>query len=231
MDRDSLVSLLAQGLSVERIGKRFGKHPSTVSYWMKKYGLAAPNREKHVAKGGIERARLEDLTAKGMTIAQIAREVGLSKATVRHWMRQYGLRSLNPSRRASRPAALAAREAGLVTVAMACPAHGESEFSIEGRGYYRCKRCRSEAVTNRRRRVKATLVAEAGGCCALCGYARYAGALAFHHLDPSQKRLHVSADGRGIAIDVLRIEAQKCVLLCANCHAEVESGMASLPVK
>lgn len=231
MDKDSLASLLAQGLSVENIGRRFGRHPSTVSYWMGKYGLVAPNREKHAAKGGIERERLEALVSTGASIAEIAVEVGLSKATVRHWLRRFGLRTTNRSRRESRAPALAAKEAGLVTVLMSCPAHGESEFSIEGRGYYRCKRCRSEAVTKRRQRVKAILVAEAGGRCALCGYDRYAGALAFHHLDPSQKRLHVSADGRGIAIGLLRDEARKCVLLCANCHAEVESGVAALAVQ
>jgi hypothetical protein len=27
-----------------------------------------------------------------------------------------------------------------------------------------------------------------------------------------------------------REEAAKCVLLCANCHAEVENGVADLPV-
>ncbi len=54
MDRNSLRLLLEQGLSVERIAKRFGKHPSRVSYWMAKHGLAAPNGEKHAAKGGIE---------------------------------------------------------------------------------------------------------------------------------------------------------------------------------
>ena len=36
MDKESLETLLDQGLSIERIAKRFGKDPSTVSYWMKK---------------------------------------------------------------------------------------------------------------------------------------------------------------------------------------------------
>jgi transposase-like protein len=72
MDRDSLTALLTQGLSVEKIAARFGKHPSTVSYWMAKYGLEAPNRAKHAAKGGIERGRLEELVGDGMTIAEIA---------------------------------------------------------------------------------------------------------------------------------------------------------------
>ena len=45
MERESLRLLLAQGQSVEQIAKRFGKHPSTVAYWMAKHGLVAPNRE------------------------------------------------------------------------------------------------------------------------------------------------------------------------------------------
>jgi transposase-like protein len=40
MDKHSLELLLAQGISIERIGKRFGKDPSTVSYWVKKHGLS-----------------------------------------------------------------------------------------------------------------------------------------------------------------------------------------------
>ena len=66
MDKESLRRLLGQGLSVERIPKRFGKDPSTVSYQMRKHGLEAPNREKHAAKGGIGRERLEALADAGM---------------------------------------------------------------------------------------------------------------------------------------------------------------------
>jgi transposase len=61
MNRESLELLLSQGLSIEKIAKRFGKRPSTVSYWMGKYGLTAVNRQKHAARGGIERERLEEL--------------------------------------------------------------------------------------------------------------------------------------------------------------------------
>ena len=65
MDKGSLELLLSQGLSVERIAHRFGKHPSTVSYWVTKYGLVAVNREKHAPRGGIERQRLEELVQAG----------------------------------------------------------------------------------------------------------------------------------------------------------------------
>ena len=39
MDESSLRGLLARGVSVEEIGRRFGRDPSTVTYWMRKYGL------------------------------------------------------------------------------------------------------------------------------------------------------------------------------------------------
>jgi transposase-like protein len=226
VDRSALELLLGQGVSVERIAKRFGKDPSTVSYWMRKHGLDAPDREKHAAKGGIERERLEGLVNARMSIAQIAETVGLSKTTVRHWLRRYDLRT-QPSERIAK--VRAARQAGRLTVTLSCPVHGDTEFAIEGRGYYRCKRCRAEGVTRRRRMLKELLVADAGGGCAICGYDGCVGALHFHHLDPAQKRLEISRNGITLSLETLRLEAAKCVLLCSNCHAEVEAGLAEVP--
>src|SRR6202046_619315 len=93
MDKDALQLLLAQGVSVEQIGRRFGRNPSTVSYWMRKHGLEAPNRAKHAAKGGIARGHLTQLVGGGMTIGEIAEAVGLSKGAVRHWLGRYGLQT------------------------------------------------------------------------------------------------------------------------------------------
>lgn len=231
MEKESLQQLLAQGVSVERIAKRFGKDPSTISYWMKKHGLKSPYAEKHAAKGGIEQGCLEELVALGLTIAQIAANVGRSKATVRHWLRRYGLRTVNRRGRTMDPRASAGKAAGHLTVTMTCARHGETEFSLEGRGYYRCKRCRSEAITRRRRKMKGILVDEAGGRCCICGYAVCIGALEFHHLDPREKRLEINAKGTSLALDTLRAEARKCVLLCSNCHVEVEAGLKEVPAR
>jgi transposase-like protein len=231
MEKQSSELLLGEGMSVERIAMRFGTDPSTVSYWMRKYGLVSPHRERHVAKGGIERERLERLVERGMTIAEIAEEVGLSKGTVRHWLREYGLSTRNS--RGSRRAHIAgpAKEAGLLTVTMTCPRHGETDFILEGRGYYRCKRCRADRVAERRHEVKAIVVEEAGGRCQLCGYDRCVGALRFHHVDPSKKQFHVSLRGAARSLARVREEAKKRVLLCANCHAEVEAGMATVALE
>lgn len=231
MDKGSLEVLLAQGLSLAQIAKRFGKDPSTVSYWLEKHGLEAVNRDRHSAKGGIDREQLAGLVDSGMTIAEISAAVGLSKGTVRHWLRKYGLQTRSARGRRSSALVAAAKDAGQLIVTMTCKHHGETEFFVEGRGYYRCKRCRSEAVARRRRKVKSILVAEAGGRCCICGYDRSIGALEFHHLDRAEKRLGLSARGIAYALETLRVEAQKCVLLCANCHVEVENGTTPLPIK
>lgn len=62
--------------------------------------------------------------------------------------------------------------------------------------------------------------------CAVCGYTRSSWALAYHHTG-SNKSASVSRlvrDGRSWERIVLEI--QKCELLCANCHAELEEQMA-----
>jgi transposase len=223
MDRESLRLLLARGLSLAEIGKRFDRHESTIAYWVQKYGLEAVNREKHAARGGLTREELEPLIDSGNSIAQIAGVVDRSTATVRHWLRAYGLQT-TPMGRHRDPSTRSAKTAGLLTVKRVCRQHGLTDFTIEGRGYYRCKRCRWEAVVRRRRKVKQILVGEAGGCCAICGYDRSVAALHFHHVDPSSKSFHLSEQGATRALAVARAEASKCVLLCSNCHAEVENG-------
>jgi transposase len=229
MDRVSLEELLGRGLSLAEIGRRFGRHEATVAYWVQKHGLQAVNRQKHAARGGLDQAELETLVDEGASIAQIADAVGCSKATVRHWLMRYGLKTHGARGRRTAEAARAAKRAGLATVTMGCPKHGDSDFCVTGRCHYRCKRCRSEAVSRRRRRVKETLVKEAGGRCRICGYDRNMRALHFHHVDPSSKRHEINAKGVAIALDKLRVEARKCVLLCSNCHAEVEDGTTVLP--
>lgn len=226
MDKESLTLLLSQGTSVERIAKRFGKDPSTVSYWLKKHGLQAPNRNKYAGKGGIERELLEALVDEGMTIAEIAEKLESSKGTVRHWLRRYGLRTAGAQRIERKRGA---KEAGLAVIESVCPSHGLTAFAVEGRGYYRCKRCRAEGVSKRRRKLKEMLVAEAGGRCCVCGYNRYLGALQFHHVDRDSKELTISRNGVTQSIRALRREARKCILLCSNCHAEVEGGFVVLP--
>ena len=106
--------------------------------------------------------------------------------------------------------------------------HGATTFIRRGDGAWRCLKCRSAAVSERRRHVKRVLVEEAGGCCTQCGYAGSLAALQFHHVDPATKRFAIAARGVTRSLATAREEAAKCVLICANCHAEVEAGERAL---
>ncbi len=228
MDRGSLEQSLERGLSLAEIGRRVGRHESTVAYWVEQHGLRAANREKHAARGGISRKQLEGLIERGASIAEIAAALDRGKATVRYWLEKYGLRTQCPKRGPRRrPGAQLARDEGLDQAILLCPQHGDTEHAVDKHGSYRCRRCRAEAVVRRRRKVKRILVAEAGGRCSICGYDRHVAALEFHHLDPSEKEFTLARRGAH-SIEKLRAEVSKCVLLCSNCHAEVEAGFVEL---
>jgi transposase len=223
VDREWLKERLSEGRSIESIAREVGKGASTVAYWVNKYGFVSQHAMRHASRGGVDEANLRELVERGLSIRQIAAELELSAATVRHWLTRYGLATdpLNYAKPSGEKPDAVLRE---------CEVHGWTEYRPVGaRGNYRCTRCLIESVSDRRRRVKALLVDEAGGACRLCGYAKYAGALQFHHLDPASKRFSLSLRGVTRAISVLREEARKCVLLCANCHAEVEAGVAAVP--
>ena len=226
MDRDSLALLLAQGLSLAEIGRRFSRDESTVGYWAKKHGLKAVNAEKHAARGGLDRGALSVLIEDGLTQREIAARLDCSQATVRYWLRRWDLRtrptdSISQSR--------AARANGHVELDRHCKKHGLTTFVIDRDGNYRCRACRVVAVSARRRRVKEILVAEAGGQCVTCGYDRSIAALEFHHRDPDTKRFGLAAGGLTRSLAAAREEAGKCDLLCSNCHAEVEAGLTAPP--
>jgi transposase len=220
MDKAGLAAELASGRSIEAIARELGRDPSTIAYWVNKHGLASTHAAKHAARGGIPRERLEPLVEAGLSVRAIAERLGVSYATVQHWLRKHGLKT----RRAAQPRSPEAR-----TVQGQCPVHGPTTFvKYSATDHHRCLECRKERVVARRRKVKALLVEEAGGCCLLCGYDRYTGALQFHHLDPREKSFGLGLRGVAHSLERCREEARKCVLLCANCHAEVEAGIAAV---
>jgi Helix-turn-helix domain/Homeodomain-like domain len=225
VDRDQLARWLDDGLSLAQIGALADRHPSTVGYWVHKHGLRANGREKYAPKGGLTRDQLEPLVKAGKTLHEIAAELDCSTATIRHWIGRYELERPIDIRLLDRTRALAS---GARTLVRSCDRHGRTVFVIETGGRMRCRRCRMERVAEWRRRTKAKLVREAGGQCRLCGYDRCQAALEFHHLDPTAKSFGLSLRGVTRSINELRQEAAKCVLLCANCHAEVEAGYSKV---
>jgi transposase-like protein len=224
MDRVWLADRLEAGVSIEAIAREADLDPSTVAYWVNKHGLRSRHAERHAARGPLAREDLEPLVECGMSIRQIARELERSPTTIRHWLRRHGLQTTT--------ARLTRRDGSTADeVVRDCPRHGWTWFrKVGAQTHYRCAKCVVEAVSDRRRRMKEILVDDAGGQCAACGYRDCIGVLQFHHLDPSTKSFHLGREGVTRSLEKARAEARKCVLLCANCHAEVELGFRLLPV-
>jgi hypothetical protein len=151
-----------------------------VGYWVKKHGLVANGQAKYAPRGGLSRGELEPLVEAGMTVSQIADAVDRSCPTVRYWLTKFGLKT--SSRRGPKPMVDPVRveealAAGETTLIGNCRCHGETVFLIENGGRVRCRRCRMQRVSQRRRDVKAILIKEAGGRCVRCDYDRCLGAL------------------------------------------------------
>lgn len=65
-----------------------------------------------------------------------------------------------------------------------------------------------------------------GAECCVCGYNKTTWALHYHHIDPSKKVFNLSkVRSDSIPWEDIENELRKCVVLCANCHAEVHAGL------
>ena len=106
-----------------------------------------------------------------------------------------------------------------------CKIHGLSKFVLESGKYYRCTKCRSANVSNRRKKVKKLLVDYKGGKCEKCGYNKCIAALEFHHLDPTKKDFAISRRGNSLALAKMKKESDKCILVCSNCHKEIHAAL------
>lgn len=92
-----------------------------------------------------------------------------------------------------------------------------------GKSRFCSKACKNKHhVVLRRRELKRLAIEYLGGACVQCGYTRCREALEFHHKDPSQKKFGIAERGFTRSLHVVKEELDKCFLLCANCHRELE---------
>jgi len=108
-----------------------------------------------------------------------------------------------------------------------CRKHGLTEFTRRGK-WRRCIKCNREHTAAHRKKIKDALLSEFGEACVLCGYGKCKRNLHFHHVDKDGKCFGVM-NRTVTSIPKLLQEARKCVLLCANCHGEVEDGIRTIP--
>ena len=95
-----------------------------------------------------------------------------------------------------------------------------------------CKNCRlpartnSEQVARCRKKRKLRAIEIKGGKCIVCGYNKCLRNMEFHHLNPDEKEISLSSKNMASKNwDAVLEEVKKCVLVCSNCHGEIEDGM------
>jgi len=80
------------------------------------------------------------------------------------------------------------------------------------------------AVAKRRRKIRDLAVQYKGGKCQICGYNKYPGALDLHHIN-GKKEFGIGDKGYTRSWEKVKTELDKCILVCANCHRELEAGI------
>ena len=48
----------------------------------------------------------------------------------------------------------------------------------------------------------------------------------FHHNDPNEKDFTIG--GKSYSLEKLKKEADKCILVCSNCHSEIHEGILKI---
>lgn len=82
-----------------------------------------------------------------------------------------------------------------------------------------CKQCMLRINRELKKKFKDNCIKYKGGKCEHCGYDKCYAALEFHHIDPTKKDFWI-AQGSKIFTYKIKLELDKCKLLCSNCHRE-----------
>lgn len=84
----------------------------------------------------------------------------------------------------------------------------------------------SQSVIDWRKRSKLKLIEYKGGKCEICGYNTSIAALHFHHKNSQEKDFQIG--GSSYSFEKLKIEVDKCILVCSNCHSEIHEGLINI---
>lgn len=106
--------------------------------------------------------------------------------------------------------------ASTMTICKLC----ERDYLYDRTKGHRKDTCNTCLVNIRRKQRDEKIYAYKGTSCVRCGYNKCTGALCFHHLDPKEKDFQISGNW-GLSWAKVKNELDKCILVCANCHAEI----------
>jgi 5-methylcytosine-specific restriction endonuclease McrA len=176
----------------------------------------------------MEKRILSEMVESNFSTTQISNTIGLSKTTVRYWLKKYNLKTNHLSFGDAGP-----KDYGDEKFCPRCKSNNPlSEFyQRRGKdaGSVYCKICTNEQTMERQRQLKSLAIEYKGGSCTICGYNKCNSALEFHHLNPKEKDFTLGHMKQKKFDDKIKKELDKCILLCANCHREIHSKVISYP--
>ncbi|RYD82905.1 MAG: hypothetical protein EOP84_08720 [Verrucomicrobiaceae bacterium] len=157
----------------------------------------------------MNREDLELLVSQGLSYRNIASLRSVSLATIKYWGKKHGI--------PSKHRAFSANKHECKT----CGERRPEEFYGHRKGT--CKKCfiAEDVVIGIAKKKQA--IEYMGGKCFSCGYDKYYGALHFHHVNPADKEDWGSFRCWGWTR--IKREIDKCILVCAVCHAEIHGGI------
>lgn len=163
----------------------------------------------------MNREVLEGYINQGLSTHQIAENIKKSQTTIVYWLKKYGL-TTNKNLENEKCCPRCKNKKNLTEFYNRRNKSGASAY---------CKQCTNEQTTERHLKFKTLAVEYKGGKCVKCGYKKYFGALDFHHLNPKEKEFNLGQFKTGELTKEVKIELDKCILVCANCHREIHGGV------
>lgn len=172
----------------------------------------------------MNKIELKQMIDDNLSTRKISNITNKSQTTIRYWLKKYDLSTNHESFKNLTPV-----DYGDTRFCPRCQKECLTSDFYNRRGKKNssvyCKPCTGQQTMDRVRSFKTKCVEYKGGCCKICGYNKYIGALEFHHLDPSLKDFTISHLKSYTFDSVVINELDKCILVCANCHREIHFNL------
>ena len=97
-----------------------------------------------------------------------------------------------------------------------------SPYNLKVKGY--CRECASHYDIQRNRILKLKSIEYLGGQCIRCGFIGHYSSYDFHHINYLEKEFNWN-EGRKKTFEKIKVELDKCLLLCKNCHQMIHTKL------
>lgn len=171
-----------------------------------------------MGKSNISKEQLEHLINKQLSTRKIAKELKCSPMTVKNRLKEYNLKTVFQGNNKIKRYCIVCNNLLTGLQQKYCSISCRSKIKNTSRNLKKDYKSFKLRYKNR----KLFFISQKGGKCQICGYNKNLAVLSFHHRENTKKCFSLSASAfSSKPINILQIEADKCDLLCSNCHLEL----------